>query len=135
MIGIKFLLFVTSTLFGFIASNMARKQNRDPGFWFLMGFFFGALSLLTLLVLRRKDLSTPHKKVVVPKTPLRFDEWYYLDSTHSPQGPIPFQDLAQLWSDKRLEKNTFVWSEGMEEWNPIEKIPDLYQDILRQAHA
>ena len=48
-------------------------------------------------------------------------EWFlYIGGQE--EGPFTFEDLEK---DSRLSFKTFVWKDGLEDWTPIEKVPEL----------
>lgn len=55
--------------------------------------------------------------------------WYYLDPTHSQQGPFEFLDLAKLRKEEHLSERSFVWGEGMKEWKQLSELPHLTQEM------
>ena len=118
--------------FGVLCAFLAKRQGKRQWIWFLIGIFLGLLGVILILTLpfiekrlRRKRSAKPK----VPPPPRRHDLWFYLDSAHRQQGPLPFADLAKEWKDKGIEEETFVWSDGMEEWKHLRDVPDLFKDL------
>jgi hypothetical protein len=58
-------------------------------------------------------------------TPFHQHEWFYYDLEQIRQGPLSFEDLKRLWQETRVGGNTYVWHEGMGNWEKISEIPDL----------
>lgn len=60
--------------------------------------------------------------------------WYYADqqalSERTPLGPASLRDLDVLSRTGAINSATFVWKEGMSEWAPLYKVPELKQEIL-----
>lgn len=45
-------------------------------------------------------------------------QWYYSDDARNRQGPVPASDMAALHAEARLQPDTLVWREGMDQWQP-----------------
>ena len=54
--------------------------------------------------------------------------WYYLDVNHHQMGPVSIIALRELWNTGLLELTSYVWTEGMLQW---EKVDDL--SALKEA--
>ncbi|CAM9679783.1 unnamed protein product [Discosporangium mesarthrocarpum] len=49
--------------------------------------------------------------------------WMYMDDVNVAQhGPCPQSTMMKLIRDGIVSKDTMAWSEGMAEWQPLEKI-------------
>lgn len=57
--------------------------------------------------------------------------WYYLDSSHTQQGPFELPDLISKWRGNGISENSYVWGEGMGEWKKLSELPELIQEIER----
>ncbi|MCH9634171.1 MAG: hypothetical protein S4CHLAM7_09140 [Chlamydiae bacterium] len=137
-------------IFGFICSNIARKRNKNSMLWFQLGFFFGVLALIALLLLSLKNKSKDPKLAeetvalsnsssilteplhIEDKTSTTLDQrdWYYLDSAHKQAGPISFSKLKEDVKTSAISGTTLLWSEGMENWVPLNKLSYL-QMVLK----
>ncbi len=51
--------------------------------------------------------------------------WFYLDKDHHQVGPVSIIALRELWNTGRLELTSYVWSEGMDQWEKVDKLPEL----------
>ncbi|MCD7973075.1 MAG: CD225/dispanin family protein [Candidatus Azobacteroides sp.] len=49
------------------------------------------------------------------------EEYYYLDASNRQQGPVNKDVLIQCG----ITKTTLVWKQGMREWQPAAKFPEL----------
>lgn len=119
-----FLSIVLGLIIGGWTSYLAKFRGRDPRVWFLLGFCFGLLGLLALLVM--PDLSNREEdEVEVTVEPIVPDaedkQWYYLDAEGMQKGPVELSFLENLYEDKKISSTSFVWCEGMEEWKTIEE--------------
>jgi hypothetical protein len=47
-------------------------------------------------------------------------EWYYVRGNER-VGPVNFPDMKTLWNKGELTTQTYVWCEGMENWQVLEK--------------
>lgn len=125
------LLFVLSLMMGFATSSLAKKLQRDPLPWFCAGFFFGLLGLVALLFMpRRKSTKSgyvPPKEILPHVEPEPFKEklWFYLNHTHEKMGPINYTSLLQAWTEGKVSVKSYVWKEGMANWERIHNLPDL----------
>jgi MFS family permease len=121
--------------FGLLASHFAKKRGRGPLGWFFIGLFLGIIGLLVLFLLPRveKRSSTIPQKPLIPTQPKRSDAWlkmwYYLDTTHIQQGPLEFPDLIKKWKEKGISEKSYIWGEGMKEWQRLAELPDVINEI------
>jgi hypothetical protein len=51
--------------------------------------------------------------------------WYYLESGKQ-KGPVSTQTLNELWEQKTINPQTYLWTEGWPDWRPA-------QEVFRQA--
>ena len=56
-------------------------------------------------------------------------EWYYLDTNRQQQGPVQFDRLKATWRDGKLTSETFVWSEGMDNWKKVDELPGFLETL------
>ncbi len=57
-------------------------------------------------------------------------EWYaVLDG--KPNGPFTEKEMKGLLLDKKLSKDTLVWSAGMSAWQPVESTMEIQRLILQ----
>jgi hypothetical protein len=116
---------------------IAKKRQRNPYFWFFIGFFFGILGLLFLLLIPKKSQNelVPQTQPSILKQPIvasssiispyKDMQWHYLDEEHKTIGPLYFSELLQAWIDGRLSIKSYVWTDKMNDWQQIEQISDL----------
>ena len=55
--------------------------------------------------------------------------WYYADTQRQRQGPLPAVQLQQLLAQGHITPDTLVWREGMPDWQPIQRLPELAPPI------
>lgn len=120
--------------FGALGAYFAKRRGRLPLPWFGIGLMMGIFGLAMLFLLpkiEKKPMRTSSPKVFPP--PKRSDAWlkmwYYLDPTHIQQGPFEFSDLIKAWKEKHLCDTTYIWGEGMAEWQRLRDHPDLFKEI------
>lgn len=140
-------------IFGWVNAFIASKKGRDPLLWFVLGLFFALISLIILLVLpavkpkKRVEGDSPFVGTTIDVTPLgakegvttteiRLDSvedqsWFYLDERRQQKGPITFLQLKELFKERIVVDNTYLWSEGMSEWMPLSRL-DIVNDRLRK---
>ncbi len=49
-------------------------------------------------------------------------------------GPVSIIALRELWHRGQLELNSYVWSEGMEQWQKVDHLPEL-KNALNKASS
>lgn len=107
-----------------ISSFLASKRGRNPYAWFAIGFFFGIFGIFAAFFASSKKKS-PQEKQQEPKVPiLKIDGpqdkfWYYLDPTHTQQGPMSKDALTLALKQGKVNLSTFVWHEEMSDWKPL----------------
>lgn len=141
-----FLSIVVWVLMGWLTSYFAQQRGRDALIWFFIGLVLGIFGLILLFLLPKfdpKDPSTvPAQKssgendtleiqpLAASKIPVELDlPWFYVDLEHKQQGPIFVQDLQRLWKDQRINADTFMWHEGMDNWKRVAELATLYQNL------
>ena len=62
-------------------------------------------------------------------------QWYYgpLDAPAQPAGPVTIQQLAQLWNEGKVKKDSLVWRLGMPAQTELQEVPGLVAQL--QQHA
>lgn len=135
-------IFSLWLLMGGASAFIAQKRGRDPLVWFIIGTLLGLLSVVLLYILPAitKKAEPQYENIAGGSLPLESDlvgisrqysntEWYYLDRDHKQQGPVPFTALQTLWGDGFIAFNTYIWREGMSEWQTIEVQPFLADSL------
>lgn len=126
-------VLLLSVMMGLLCAHLAGKKGKRPPVWFAMGFLFGVFGLILLYIVptfskvNKKPAYTPPKPVERSEAWIRM--WYYLDPTHKQVGPFEFPDFIEKVKQKRVEKETLVWSEGMKEWK---KLADLPEEVSKE---
>lgn len=141
-------------LMGAITSYVAAKRGRDPFIWFAIGILLGLIGLFILVLLPPYTPGSEKKEgdaaissdqdtgagsnlvslVITPAAiPSKYDfvgkDWFYIDENGQQQGSITYHTLKTLWIEKKIETETFVWSEGMPEWKKIGSLTELAQSL------
>ena len=57
------------------------------------------------------------------------NEWFYLNAEEQ-VGPYPGEQLHELIASGAIQRNTLLWTEGMEEWLPAEQIDNLFPETV-----
>lgn len=135
-----------SIVMGFIASNFAAKRGRNPYAWLAIGIFFGILGVIALFLLpplKKEDDTTstplPPGTVTIENVPpepeqlIRLKDWFCIDTSKAQLGPMNFDALKELWKKGQIVSGSYVWSEGMAAWLPIEQIPALSEELNKEG--
>jgi hypothetical protein len=144
------LSFILLFMIASFTSYYANRKGRNPWLWFIIGILLGIIAPLILLFIsqkERKDDGLPTMTVSKPdpalqhlsQMPLMPEEiqrqedklWYYLDQNHQQMGPVSVIALRELWNRGQLELNSYVWSDGMEQWQKVDNLPDLKAALNR----
>lgn len=140
---ISWLLFIISwLLLGFATAHFAKQRGRDPIVWFCIGTFFGILGLLFLFILSplKSEEETPGETAEIfegpPSTQLphhdyAIKDWYYYDDNKERIGPISFEKLKTLWASAAIRMDSYLWSEGMDDWKMLKDIPELEHHLAQ----
>ncbi len=129
-------MILSSFLFGYSCSQIARNKGRHPGYWFLIGLLFGLLALLAIALLPppgrastlfRQRAQRPPPVTKIPKLatidPAQAHPiWYYLDREKTQLGPMSFDALTRDWREGKVTDRTWVWNERLENWKPLNEV-------------
>lgn len=128
---------VLAFLIGLASAYLAFLRGRNPYIWFAIGLMFGMIGLLFLFILPshseklKISLNKEIGSVDIEKEDIYQEiEWYYLDKKHEQQETLSFLELKESWDKGKINRETYVWSDGMEEWQKICEIPKLEKLIL-----
>lgn len=135
-----FLFIVSWLLFGFATAYFAKQRGRDPYIWFLVGTLFGILGLIFLFVLPNRSAELPigeeldpapseNVLPVLPHHDYAIKEWFYYDRQKQRVGPISYDELKTSWKNEQLDEESFVWCEGMFDWQPVKNLPNLLEHL------
>ena len=129
-------------LMGTATSYFASQRGRDPFAWFLIGMLLGLLGLLLLFLLppvtpveeKQEEFEVEEFADELPKKEpvnenYRFKDWFYLDDRQMQLGPMPFMTFRKAWEQGKVGEQTFVWTEGMENWRKIQDLPG-FKEVL-----
>lgn len=134
-----FICLMLWLLMGSLNAYYAHLRGRDPIAWFMLGVPLGLLGLIILFFLPNGQVpkhfdeshfpeTTPRSEindVNAPNSEALTKEWYYIDNQQQRQGPISLKDLQFHFFQKDLSYRSLVWSEGMDQWEKVEDIPQL----------
>ena len=142
--GQLILNLLITLVIGFLTAQYAQTKGRNPMAWFALGFFFSLIAPIVLFFLPSLKPNEPTMAVSTPPAgrpipppvmpqiaPEENKLWYYLDQNHEQQGPVSMVALRELWKTGRLELTSYVWSEGMGNWEIVDKLPHL-KEILNK---
>ena len=131
---------VVGCIAAFMGAHYAGQRGRRPDIWFTIGLLFGLPGLMVLFMLpivkpAQAESSEPEQakpvefeiRDAVPDP--RYQEWFYLDTSRCQVGPVSFRELFSVWRDQLIDAESYVWTEGMPEWEPIRQIPALLEKL------
>ena len=55
----------------------------------------------------------------------------YFDASKTQRGPVPASTIHQLLRDGGLTPESFVWTAGMPDWQPVSRVQELQQQPSR----
>ena len=135
------LLAICWLCFGSGCAKIAKKKNRNPSTWFILGIFFGLVALVIILILKpkrgtSKNISiNPYLDTETKKNDSIFQKddnyWYYLDNTHTQVGPMSLRALFDNYFKGKISKTTFIWNDTMKDWTKLMEISKL-RDLLKK---
>ena len=149
-----FFLMLFAALTGALVAYLAKERGRGPAIWFILGFLFGLLALVLVLVLpaqqakeniESKEAASPEKEGEEQGDRMKafrpmqirhhfYDlDWHYVDDKGENAGPITFEQLQGLWKSKGLSDQSYVWNEEMSEWKVVETIPNLTELLQKEG--
>ena len=139
-------LILLSLGFGAATAYFANERGRDPLLWFMVGMFFGIFGLIFLFVLptvQRDALpdeaeyalleSQSEIAPAVQDHQYMIKEWFYYDQQQERHGPVAFETLKTLWKKGEVNDETYIWSEGLENWKKIEEVQGVYAHLQLAA--
>lgn len=143
LLSLIFLFFVA-----LFTANYAEKRGRNPIVWFGLSLLIGLFAPLILWLLptveseekkikentrevSSRPLELSGEKEKVPHSPLVEKLWYYLDQHHQQYGPVSLLALRELWNTGRLELTSYVWTEGMANWEIVDHLPELKEELSK----
>lgn len=145
------LSFILLLIIASFTAYYANRKGRNPLLWFIIGVLLGIFAPLILLFLssvKPVDSDIPTMSVsnpdpsldqldqAPPQVNLQSSEeenklWYYLDQNHQQIGPVSIIALRELWNRGQLEITSYVWSDGMEQWQKVDSLPELKKGLNR----
>jgi hypothetical protein len=148
------LSFILLLIIASFTAYYANKKGRNPLLWFIIGILLGIFAPLILLFLSSvkneaanngaptMTISNPDPSLLnLPQTPtqeeVKINEeetklWYYLDQNHQQMGPVSIIALRELWNRGQLELNSYVWSDGMEQWQKVDNLVELKEALNKK---
>ncbi len=145
--------FIILVIIASLTAYYADRKGRSFTVWFILGVLLGVFAPLILFFLpslREEDVgegqptmtvSRPDPSLELISPPLapvpvwKEEEnklWYYLDQEHQQMGPVSMIALRDMWNRGLLELNSYVWTEGMGQWQKVEQLPELKEALSKQ---
>jgi hypothetical protein len=126
-------LLLFGLFLGLLAARFAIKRGRSPLIWFPIGFFFGLFGIAFLFLIPKVEKISAISALPRGAIPRRNDycmkHWYYMDYAHAQQGPLEFPDLVKKWKERIISESSYVWGEGMSEWQRLVDLPEVLQEL------
>lgn len=143
------LIFLIWFVLGAATAYIANIRGRDPFLWpmgvltlSLIGLPFAVIGIAILYFLptvEENEEDIPENREfagILPAEDLNLtfaslisSEWFYYDQLKERHGPVSFKEFQFAWKSGDLDKNSFVWMEGMEAWVKIDSVSGL-QNLL-----
>lgn len=119
------LTFFAALLTGSLSAYLAFKQDRNPYFWFGIGFCFGILGACAIFFApgKKKNQSVPieaAKPMVIQGPADKF--WYYLTHDQAQMGPMSHDALTRAWHEGKISLTTYVWNEELPDWKLLQEL-------------
>jgi glycerol uptake facilitator-like aquaporin len=122
-------------IIGSFCAYTAQQKGRDYLTWFFIGIIFGLFGLIAILIMPPVHKEKGAEPADSGKPPPQFKDklWFYLDIDRNQIGPISFGDLIAAWTGKSINRESYIWSEGMDNWMKVQDLKDLavYLDGIR----
>jgi hypothetical protein len=137
-----FLSLILLLIIASLTAYYADRKGRRSIIWFIIGLLLGVIAPIILFFLPslkengEVNQSTMSSPPVAPSLPVREEQkqlpspiedrlWYYLDQNHHQYGPVSIVALKDLWDRGQLDLNSYVWSEGMGNWQKMDDLSEL----------
>lgn len=136
-------IFLFWLFLGCLASYFAKKRGRSPVLWFILGMVLGVIGIGVLWLLPKVAVEAPPQTgpQLGPQPDQQMGQqmgrheelwkivWYYLDRGHKQQGPVELPDLITQWKAQGISEKSYIWGEGMKEWQQLCDLPDLLSTL------
>lgn len=144
------IVLLIQVLSGFIGYYIAIKKNKSPVLWFIIGFFFGLIGILILILLpetpniqnkppyRNQYSSKPNQQNETFEETIilhedenqeEFDHWFFLNHEKQTLGPFSLKAICKNISKKEQPEKTWLWKKGMKNWQRLEEIPEALEQL------
>jgi len=125
-----------AVIYGLLCAIIARIHGRPLLLWFFIGAFLQWIGLLILFFLPVpiEIEKSPEEKELPAFTPPQIEpisNWFYLDAEKKIQGPISVDVIKEQWNKGLLSKESWVWNQGLDQWQKINQIRSLYDWLTK----
>jgi len=140
---------LVSAVFAVSCYQIAKKKGRNEKLWGMLGLFFGAIALLNLVFLPKRQNAIQSRPIQetsgsiasiqneaaqpldnedyyeLPKAPRipgsKSLNWYYINAKKDDEikGPFSINTLRKEIFDNKLDGSTYIWCEELEDWTLI----------------
>lgn len=113
---------ISSLGWGCLNAWLAKRSGRNPYQWFLIGILLGAFGVGFLMLgkKKRKTAQSPPKEML----DIAFSSdvlWYYLKGKEK-VGPMSSVAIEKAYLGEKIDANTFVWNEKMDDWKYLKDL-------------
>ena len=116
-------MLVTAAFMGVVSAYLAAKRGKNPYLWFVLGFSFGIFGIFAIFfasMSKKAQKPLPRQPVYQLDGPSdKF--WYYLDPSHTQQGPMSRDALLTAWRAGKVNLSTLIWHEELTDWKPLQE--------------
>ena len=149
MVSFWILTFAYAFFSAVLSSYIADKRGRSSTFWFGIGFFVWFMPFVLFFLPPLHDSQSKRQLAtadisLVPGSSIDFQsvslkgthfkdlenkEWYFLDNSHTQQGPMSYSTLKQIWKEEKMHTSSFVWADPMENWMKVHEVHCLISSL------
>lgn len=143
-VEIPIYFYLIPILFSVACYLLAKKLNRNPILWAILGLCLPCIPLIALVFLgeKKQNPSDPIKETSgngtmlnegaaalnddsfeMPKAPRisssKSLNWHYINGDNEIKGPFSINDLRKEIHTNKLDSTTYIWCDEFEEWTQI----------------
>lgn len=122
--------------FGIAAAIWAKERGRSPIIWFVIGTVFGIFGIIALFLLPSYiPGAQEERESLVPKEPQGEQtffptiDWFYMGSDKKPHGPQTLHQIKEMFQEKKLSSQSWVWHESIMDWKRIAQVSGMLEQL------
>ena len=74
-------------------------------------------------------MANMHVSGAMNPIPNTSPQFYFVIIEGSQAGPFTEQEISRLISEKKVEKDTYIWKPGLPNWEIAEKLPEILKIV------